>query len=123
MKKIYTIVAVFAVALSANAQKGVSDVSVNKYNKGLVKHTIQNSGRAAGDTLMYMPLPGYFVNATDQANFDIVTQDIDQLVTNNAGYAMDFIIHGKLQLQQELIQHSFGQHHLGLIQQVRQIIG
>lgn len=92
MKKIYTIVAAFAVVLSANAQKGsiTNDASVQKYNKGLVKHVINNTTRAIGDTLMYMPLPGYYVNPTDQAAFDIITQDIDQLPTNNAGYAMDF---------------------------------
>jgi hypothetical protein len=91
MKKIYTLIAAVAVVVSANAQtKGSSAASssVHKYSGSLREMT--GSSRAAGDTLMYMQLPGYTINPTDAAAFTIVTEDNDMLNPNNAGYAMDF---------------------------------
>src|SRR4051812_20485450 len=92
MKKSYTmIIAALAVVCTANAQdKGaVTSSSAHKSNSAL--HELPSSAsRAAGDTLMWMPPPGYYINPTDAATFAIVTEDNDMLNPNNAGYAMSF---------------------------------
>lgn len=92
MKKIYTLIAAVAVVFSANAQsKGSTSLSTTpKKYSGSVYQMPANTLRAVGDTLMYMELPGYSINPTDAAGFTILTEDIDMLNPNNAGYAMDF---------------------------------
>ena len=52
-----------------------------------------SSARAAGDTIMYMPLPVTYVNASDSANFSVTTQDLDLLPVNTAGADPDFGIY------------------------------
>ena len=94
MKKIYTLIAAMAVTFAVNAQEKGSistTSSAHLYNSGArVSAMPSTGGRAAGDTLMYMPLPGTLVNATDAAGFTIVTEDNDGLTTYNAGYAMSY---------------------------------
>lgn len=91
MKKIYTFVALTAIAFGVNAQSREAEVTVHHSNMNTVITAASNSGtRAPGDTLMYMPLPGTTVNATDAPTFQLVREDIDALPPNNAGYAMDF---------------------------------
>jgi hypothetical protein len=93
MKKIYTLVAAFAVVLSANAQNkavGTSAATVHKTNKQ-IRVMPMPAERAGGDTLMWLPAPGVFLsNAADQTAFDLVTEDIDGLPTNNAGFGDDW---------------------------------
>jgi len=96
MKKIYTLIAATAIVFSANAQqvqiKGTAQTTGTEHRSTAGMHItpMHSSTRAAGDTLMYMPLPGTTINATDAPTFDIVTEDIDGLTTHNAGYATSF---------------------------------
>lgn len=93
MKKFYTIFAAFALVLTANAQDkgGMSLPTSHAFGSSSDVKVMPNSGsRATGDSLMYMPLPSTFVNATDAAAFTIVTEDNDGLPTTNPGYAMSF---------------------------------
>ena len=92
MKKIYTLIAAVAVVTSANAQTKGSSAASNSVHASNTSAKVLpfSSTRAAGDSLMYMPLPGAFVNPTDNAGFQIVTEDNDAFVTFNPGYAMDF---------------------------------
>ncbi len=75
MKKIYTL-AVFSLAvLGMNAQE-----SVNKNFTGPAapaQGNVTPNVLANGDTLMWMPLAGYYINPTDQAGFSIQIEDID----------------------------------------------
>ncbi len=94
MKKIYTLIAAAAVVFSANAQqvKGTSQTGT-EHKSTTRTHIVAmpaNTTRMAGDTLMYQPLPTTRINAADAPTFDVVTEDIDQLTTHNAGYAMSF---------------------------------
>lgn len=93
MKKLYTLIALATVAFGANAQSrgSVAATTEHKANVSL-NQTVKpvSATRASGDTLMYMPLPGYIVNSTDAPTFQVVTEDIDGFATYNAGYAMDF---------------------------------
>jgi hypothetical protein len=93
MKKIYTLIALATLAFGANAQNrgSVNPAAAHKANVTLNKQVMPVSGsRIAGDTLMRMQLPGYSINPTDAATFDIITEDIDGFATYNVGYAMDF---------------------------------
>lgn len=75
MKKIYTLGAFVLAALSMNAQE-----SVNKHFNGPAapaQGNVQQNTLANGDTLMWMPLAGYYINPTDQPSFDIQIEDID----------------------------------------------
>jgi hypothetical protein len=92
MKKIYTLIAITAVAFSANAQtKDGMGANEHKATVSLQKHIKPASGtRASGDTLMYMPLPGYTIVSTDAPTFGLATEDIDGLPPNNVGTDMDF---------------------------------
>jgi len=94
MKKLYTIIAVLAVSVAANAQstKGTTTNVFPNIHQSTVPMQIKQfpASRANGDTLMYMQLPGTYVNPTDNAGFTIVTEDIDGLPTYNAGYATSF---------------------------------
>jgi len=92
MKKATLIISALALVFSANAQtKGsATSGSIHKHNKAIEKKIIATSNRAVGDTLMYIPLDVYYVNATDQPNFTIVTQDLDGLNPQNIGITMDF---------------------------------
>jgi hypothetical protein len=90
MKKLYTLIAFASVALGVNAQTREAEFNVHNSNLRPTISTMHSNGnRASGDTLMYMPLPGTQINATDAATFDIVTEDIDGL-TPNSGTNMDF---------------------------------
>ena len=89
MKKIYTLITATAILFTANAQnksmlrvpaKNVHAVSINPNVLPL----------ADGDTLMYMPLLDTYVNATDNADFNIQIEDIDGLVPNNTGADEDW---------------------------------
>lgn len=91
MKKLYTLAAVLLFAGGAVAQNAQSRVNASQMPNQYPKSAIQaNSTLALGDTLFFMPLPGYFVNSTDSASFNIQFEDIDGLNTNNAGWPMDF---------------------------------
>lgn len=94
MKKIYTLIAATAIVFTANAQErgSISTTTSSHLYGGANKVTVipSSGSRALGDTLMYMPLPGTNVNATDAAGFTIVTEDNDGLTTYNAGYAMSY---------------------------------
>jgi hypothetical protein len=59
-------------------------------NQHPVALTQNDDSRAAGDTLLYMPLTVYYVNSTDSAAFNIQVEDIDGLTTNNNGVPTDF---------------------------------
>jgi hypothetical protein len=77
MKKIYTLAVFSLAALSINAQE-----SVNKQFNGPAapaQGNVQPNVLANGDTLMWMPLLGYYINPTDQAAFTIQVEDIDGL--------------------------------------------
>jgi|GEM_PF-1031181 len=93
MKKSYLMIAFAALTFGANAQNrgDVQSHSARPFN-GTPKLTVlpTTGARASGDTLMYMPLPGYSVNTADAPNFQVVTEDLDGYATYNAGYAMDF---------------------------------
>ena len=93
MKKLYTsILAIVIVAsVSAQSSKGFPGYPSNVHHANVPSKIYSlPSTRANGDTLMNMPLPGTYVNPTDQAGFQMVTEDIDGLTTNNAGYATSF---------------------------------
>lgn len=94
MKKIYTLIAAAAIVFSANAQdqiKGGGQSGLHRSGAHTSIRTIPHSStRAAGDTLMYQPLPSTNINATDAPTFDVVTEDIDGLTTHNADYATSF---------------------------------
>jgi len=92
MKKSYTmIIAALAVVFSANAQnRGESTPSHVKNSTTGLYQMPANASRATGDTLMWMQLPGYYINPTDATAFEIVSEDIDMLTTNNPGVPMDF---------------------------------
>lgn len=92
MKKIYTLITLTAVAFSVSAQQK----SLNKKGLGNVHAFSSNPDvhvMAAGDTLMYMPLPGTYVNPTDNSAFTIEIEDIDGLTPNNTGADMDWIVY------------------------------
>jgi hypothetical protein len=79
MKKIYTIVALLALGISANAQnKSTSQAAFNGPAQPS-RNTLNPNLQANGDTLMWMPLLGYYINPTDQPNFAIQIEDIDGL--------------------------------------------
>src|ERR1043165_4237517 len=91
MKKSYTmIIAALAVVFTANAQNrgAVGPTSVHQSNTAVYQSSV--STRATGDTLFYCPLPSYSVNSTDAPSFQLVSEDIDMLNTNNPGVPMDF---------------------------------
>ncbi|MFL5765246.1 MAG: T9SS type A sorting domain-containing protein [Bacteroidia bacterium] len=91
MKKSYTmIIAALAVGFTANAQNRGSVNPTTAHPSPIAIHQLPASERATGDTLMYMPLPGYSINSTDAPAFQLVTEDIDMLSPYNAGYAMSF---------------------------------
>jgi hypothetical protein len=85
MKKIYTLIALASVAFGASAQTrgSVGQASTaHKANVAVTGTVMPNSTRAIGDTLLYIPLPGYMINATDGPTFGISNEDIDGLTTN-----------------------------------------
>ena len=95
MKKTITLLMSLLLVVSLHAQMRHSG-----YLNGTVMSPIQlpkmisgSDTRAAGDTLLYMPLLGYYVNPTDSAAFNIVTEDQDGLPPNNTGTDMDFGIY------------------------------
>ncbi len=93
MKKIYSLIAAVAVVLSANAQDRAVPNSTNNSHKSssTLKVKPMATDRAVGDTIMYFPGQEiYLTNSADQASFNVVTEDIDQLPTNNAGQEMAF---------------------------------
>lgn len=89
MKKIYTLIAVTAIALSANAQqKSTSHPTFSNFHSVAINPNIHTM--AVGDTLMYMPLPDMYVNSTDNALFNYQVEDIDGLPTYSSGQEMAF---------------------------------
>jgi hypothetical protein len=92
MKKLYTLIALVSIAFGANAQNrgSVNPGTSHHSNASLNKHVMTQGARLNGDTLMYMPLPGYMINSTDAPTFDIVTEDIDGLTPFFSGQDMDF---------------------------------
>jgi len=95
MKKIYIGIVLSAIVINAQSQSRISPLqpqSFVPYAGNIHAATIQPNeiSRAAGDTLLYMPLDLYYVNSTDSAAFNIVTEDLDGLPTNNAGVPVDF---------------------------------
>ena len=93
MKKKFTMIIVAMVVIfSANAQnKSLSRSSISKEMSVNVNPRVLPM--AVGDTLLYMPTDVYYVNATDQASFTVVTEDIDGFTTYNSGVPMDFGIY------------------------------
>ena len=47
--------------------------------------------KALGDTLCYFDGSGFYVNATDQAAFNMVNEDIDGLTVHQAGWTSDWM--------------------------------
>ncbi|MBK5284345.1 MAG: T9SS type A sorting domain-containing protein [Bacteroidia bacterium] len=95
MKKIYIGIVLSAIVINAQSQSRVlpsQPQSYIPYAGSIHSATIQANeiSRAAGDTLLYMPLDVYYVNSTDSAAFNIVTEDLDGLPTNNVGVPVDF---------------------------------
>ncbi|MCX7745075.1 MAG: hypothetical protein N2167_10975, partial [Flavobacteriales bacterium] len=92
MKKIYVSLIALSFAFSVNAQnKFANSNSFNPFNGGIKK--IENSDKAAGDTLFWCPLDVYYINPTDQPTFDIVTEDVDGYTLNSnlpSGLSQDF---------------------------------
>lgn len=83
MKKIYTLAVFVAAALSVNAQESVSQSAYNG-PAAPAQGGVQPNTLANGDTLMWMPLLGYYINPTDQAAFQIQVEDVDgQTVETN----------------------------------------
>lgn len=92
MKKFYTVIAATAIVFSAGAQtKATHKTDENHSSNKAVKVMPTSADRAMGDTLMWLPAPGvYLFDPADQADFNLVTQDIDGLTTYNAGFPVDF---------------------------------
>jgi len=91
MKKIYVSFLTLGLAVSVFAQnKQAATNSFNPFNGGI--RQVENSDKAAGDTLFWCPLPVYFINPTDQSTFQIVTEDVDGLTLDPAlsGLSQDF---------------------------------
>lgn len=91
MKKIYVSLLALGFAASVSAQnKQATNNSFNPFNGGIQK--VEVADKAAGDTLLWIPLDVYFVNPTDQATFNIVTEDVDGLTLNSnlSGLSQDF---------------------------------
>ena len=83
MKKIYVSLVALGFAASVSAQnKQAATNSFNPFNGGIKK--VDNTDKAAGDTLFWCPLDVYFINPTDQPTFQIVTKDVDGLTLNSA---------------------------------------
>src|SRR6476646_3751718 len=102
MKKIYTLIGFVALAFGANAQNKEAESSVHLSNQRPVAHVMPSTGtRAAGDTLFYIPLPGYTINSVDAPAFGIVNEDIDGNITHTGApgdwaiyYSTDSSIYG-----------------------------
>jgi hypothetical protein len=95
MKKIYTLIAAVAITFAANAQEKGSISSVSSIHPSNTPMKVigvpASSDRAAGDTLMYMPLPStYIYTPADVAGFTTVLEDNDGLTPNYAGFAMSY---------------------------------
>lgn len=91
MKKIYVSLVALGFAASVSAQnKQAATNSFNPFN-GSIKQ-VENSDKAAGDTLFWCPLDVYFVNPTDAPTFEIVTEDVDGFTLNSnlSGLSQDF---------------------------------
>ncbi len=90
MKKIYTLITATVVVFAANAQDKSLSLRVPAKNVHSITLNPNILPMAIGDTLMYMPLPGTYVNPTDNAAFNVQTEDIDGLPTNNVGADVDW---------------------------------
>ena len=90
MKKIYTLIAASTIVFAANAQNKSLIERIPAKNVHAATINPHVLPMAAGDTLMYMPLPETYVNPTDNADFNIVIEDIDGLSTNNTGADPDW---------------------------------
>jgi len=93
MKKIYTLIAATAIVFSASAQTKATHTTVagHQVSKNIKVMSTTSTGRAMGDTLMWLPAPGvYLFDPADQADFVLNTQDVDGLTTYNAGFGDDF---------------------------------
>jgi hypothetical protein len=96
MKKIYTLLAFTSIAFGISAQsKGAFHAPNTSFKVSTPLKKEVMSSRASGDTLMYMPLPGYSVNSTDAAAFGITTYDGDGFDPNyGTDYPYDFSYFG-----------------------------
>jgi len=84
MKKLYTLIAIALFTTTAFAQTGRIADLVLQSNQVSVSTNIQPL--AAGDTLLWIPFLGIYVNPTDQPAFVYQTEDIDGFTfttTNN----------------------------------------
>jgi hypothetical protein len=83
MKKIYSLAVFVAAAISVNAQESVKS---NAFNgpAAPAQGAVQPNTLANGDTLMWMPLLGYYINPTDQAAFMVQTEDADGATPNGS---------------------------------------
>lgn len=85
MKKLSFIAALF-ISAAAIAQQAIQ--------LPLKKHVRTATSRAAGDTVLYMPMPHiYFGNPADEAGFQIVTEDHDGLTPLNPVDPHDFTLY------------------------------
>lgn len=91
MKTIYSFIFILLLGLTVTAQTRLQGTGPSAVHVSSTQiQIISDASRAAGDTLMYMPLDAVFVNPTDSAAFNIVTEDIDGYTTVNAGVPVDF---------------------------------
>lgn len=90
MKKFYFLIAASAIIFTTNAQQ--KSLSLRLPSNSVHAKTINPNilPMAIGDTLMYMPLEGVYVNPTDSAAFNLQIEDVDALTTNNTGADMDW---------------------------------
>ena len=90
MKKIYFIIAATTITFSANAQNKLLEERSGPRSVHSLAINPNVQPMAIGDTLVYIPLGEAFVNPVDNADFNIVIEDIDGLPTNNVGADPDW---------------------------------
>lgn len=90
MKKIYFIIAATTITFSANAQNKLLEERSGPRSVHSLAINPNVQPMAIGDTLVYIPLGEAFVNPVDNADFNIVIEDIDGLPTNNVGTDPDW---------------------------------
>jgi hypothetical protein len=91
MKKIYILLAFGASTFFASAQDRGALADRPSHSPFIKQVMAPSANRAGGDTLMYMPLSNYSINATDAPSFQLETYDGDGLTPNyGSTYPVDF---------------------------------
>ncbi|MBW7935715.1 MAG: T9SS type A sorting domain-containing protein [Flavobacteriales bacterium] len=99
MKRIYLSILAIGVAFAVQAQSKANPGQFNTTTSPLKQIS---KDKAAGDTLMWLPLMGYYINPTDQSNFTIEREDVDGFALSSslpAGLSMDYGIFYSLDLE------------------------